>query len=189
MASNGKTYLYSNESDEILKLRANEIAGIASLETSHLRSFVIFEVGGMRFAIDASEIAQILSSKTIIPLPFTPAFIVGIVNYRGDFRTVLDLSLMISGPPSTISTATHILVLQESDEQVSIVSESIPYTMMVDENEIQKEYDFTPEWIRDIIDGIVIIQDSFVGILSTKRIANHKRLEELLDTKESGVRL
>ncbi len=61
----------------------------------------ILQVDGMRFAIDANCVCEVLGDTTPRPVPLAPEYIHGILSYRGDILTALSLRKLLG------SKATH----------------------------------------------------------------------------------
>ena len=47
------------------------------------REILVFEIGGRRYGLPASEVRELLRAVTILPLPLAPAVVEGVINLRG----------------------------------------------------------------------------------------------------------
>lgn len=59
-------------------------------------SFLVFKAGQDFYAINSSDVREILRNNEVFPMPFVPPYIRGILNSYGIPYAVLDLSLFIT---------------------------------------------------------------------------------------------
>jgi purine-binding chemotaxis protein CheW len=76
------------------------------------REILVFEVGGRRYGLPASEVRELLRAVTILPLPQTPADVEGVINLRGTVVPVLDLRARLGLPAKPIEPSDHLVVLR-----------------------------------------------------------------------------
>ena len=58
-------------------------------------SFLIFKLRDSRFALDASDVREIIALPEITPLEETRAYIAGVINLRGQIVPIIDLNLRL----------------------------------------------------------------------------------------------
>lgn len=73
------------------------LAGSA-IEGGSTISVCTFSCGGRHFGIETTKICEVLRAKTIQRVPLAPAFIAGVVTYRGEMLTVVSFSALLSLP-------------------------------------------------------------------------------------------
>lgn len=59
--------------------------------SSSERSFVGFEVGGVRYAIDIHRVREIIRPMPTLELPHVPPMVTGVVDHRGNVVPIVDL--------------------------------------------------------------------------------------------------
>jgi purine-binding chemotaxis protein CheW len=75
-------------------------------------SFVGFVHGSGRFAFSIEGITEITRSVRTTPVPFTPEWVVGVTNLRGDILAVADFGLMLGGGAVGSRDGAYMIVLQ-----------------------------------------------------------------------------
>lgn len=75
-------------------------------------SFVGFVHGGGRFAFSIEGITEITRSVRTTPVPFTPEWVVGVTNLRGDILAVADFGLMLGSGAVGSRDGAYMIVLQ-----------------------------------------------------------------------------
>lgn len=72
---------------------------------------VTFQAGGQTYGLDARSINHLAPYPTCTPLPHAPAYIAGLVTWRGCAVPVIDLSALLGGTPSRPLLSTRLLVV------------------------------------------------------------------------------
>jgi purine-binding chemotaxis protein CheW len=70
-----------------------------------------FEVRGREYAIDVTQIREIVRGQDVTPLPKAPALIEGVIDLRGGVVPVVDLGRALDGTPVVEGPATRIVLL------------------------------------------------------------------------------
>lgn len=75
--------------------------------------FLLIQLGNDRYALNSSQIVEVLPLLQIKVLPQSPAGVAGVMDYRGTPVPVLDLSeLIMEGRPSRRQLSTRIIVVE-----------------------------------------------------------------------------
>ncbi len=84
-------------SDELLEeiVEEQEMLEAVNVE-ENATSFLVFKAGQDFYAINSSDVREILRNNEVFPMPFVPPYIRGILNSYGIPYAVLDLSLFIT---------------------------------------------------------------------------------------------
>lgn len=78
---------------------------------------MFFRMGTRRMAIPASRVKEIVNDLPSYPVPFTPAWVKGVLNRHGEPYTVLDLRELEGEAP--VEGAIHVL-LNLHDDQLAL---------------------------------------------------------------------
>ena len=54
-------------------------------------TYIIFLINNQRFALNLSKVERVVSIVKIIKLPKSPVFVLGAINFHGDFLPVISL--------------------------------------------------------------------------------------------------
>jgi chemotaxis-related protein WspB len=73
---------------------------------------LIFQVGDERYAIETTQIVEIVPMVILRKLHRVPDYIAGVFNYQGQIIPVLDLSYLINGSESRSFLSTRIILSQ-----------------------------------------------------------------------------
>lgn len=84
-------------------------------------SFLIFKLRDARYAVEAPSVCEIVPLPEIIPLEETPAYIVGIVNLRGQIVPVMDLNLRFGHPAQRFCLEDCVVFLERAGRAIGII--------------------------------------------------------------------
>jgi chemotaxis-related protein WspB len=73
--------------------------------------FLVFQMGGDRYAIDAGEIAQVLPLVEIKRIPRAPGQVAGVFDFRGSPVPLVDLGQVALDRPSERRLSTRIILV------------------------------------------------------------------------------
>lgn len=77
--------------------------------------FLQFQLGKDRYALDSSQVVEVLPLLGIKQIPQAPAAVAGIFNYRGKPVPAVDLSELALGRPARLHMSTRIIVVSYPD--------------------------------------------------------------------------
>jgi chemotaxis-related protein WspB len=77
--------------------------------------FLVFQLGRDRYALDATQVVEVLPLVRIKALPQAPAGIAGLCNYSGRPVPVIDLSAMALGRPAQARLSTRLILTHWRD--------------------------------------------------------------------------
>ncbi|MEX5532892.1 chemotaxis protein CheW [Pseudomonas syringae] len=73
--------------------------------------FLLFCIGEDRYALDATEIAEILPRVKLKAIAQAPHWVAGIFAHRGEIVPVIDISALNSGQPARSRTSTRMVLV------------------------------------------------------------------------------
>jgi purine-binding chemotaxis protein CheW len=77
--------------------------------------FVVFSLAGRLYGLPIALVKNIVVPGAITPIPGTPAYLLGVVNVRGEIESALDLCQVLDLPPATIGPASRLLIAQAGE--------------------------------------------------------------------------
>ena len=73
--------------------------------------FLLFQIGDDRYALEASQVSEVLPLVDITHLPHAPGGVAGIFDFRGAPVPVIDLSQVTVGRPADRRLSTRLIVV------------------------------------------------------------------------------
>ena len=75
------------------------------------RLFLVFRIGGQRFALDTREVVEVLPRLPLKSIARTPAWVAGVLAHRGALVPVVDISALSFGQPAPQRTSTRLVLV------------------------------------------------------------------------------
>ncbi|WP_426134938.1 chemotaxis protein CheW [Pseudomonas sp. PWP3-1b2] len=73
--------------------------------------FLVFHIGSERFALKATEVAEVLPRLPLKPIAHAPVWVAGIFAHRGAMVPVIDLSALTFGTAAQARTSTRLVLV------------------------------------------------------------------------------
>jgi chemotaxis-related protein WspB len=78
---------------------------------SRQQLFLLFRIGTDRYALDSSEIAEVLAQRRLKQLPGAPPWVAGVLTHRGQTLPVIDLALRTGRASAQHKTSTRLVLV------------------------------------------------------------------------------
>ena len=159
----------------ILKTRAQALArepkaGVLAGETLEA---VEFDLASERYAFPLAQVREVSVLRELTPVPCTPAFVLGIINLRGEIRTVIDLKKFFDLPDAGITELNKIILIQSGDMQLGILADVIRGVRRIPLGDLQPALptltDIRADYLLGISSDRLVVLDP-AKILADKRI-------------------
>lgn len=95
---------------------------------------LLFHVKDNRFACIVEQIVEIVPKIQLHPLPESPPYIAGVINYRGDTIPVVDLCQLLENDRCFDRLHTRIIVVQSKDHRylLGVIAERVTEMLDID---------------------------------------------------------
>ena len=154
-----------NSTDQgILKTRAMELARPIAREASAegRLDVVEFLLAHECYAIESRFVAEVFPFGDITPLPGTPAFVVGIVNFRGSVLSVIDLKFFFQLPIKGLNDRNRAIVLRSDSMEFGVLVDAMHGTRRIAQDSLQEALPtlsgIREKYLKGITpDGVVVL--------------------------------
>lgn len=115
------------ETGRVLEARARMLAREIAPEEAGDESFEVVEfvLAHERYAIASAFVREVYPLEELTPLPCTPAFVLGIINVRGEILSVIDIKKFFDLPEQGLTDLNKVIVLESQDMLFGIVADVI----------------------------------------------------------------
>ncbi len=113
------------DSERIEKVYRQRAARLASVEmnrepASPGLSALVFRLGQERYAIEMSELAEVLPLARCVPVPGASREFLGVINLRGELRAVLDLGHVLAPSDTGNGENGFVLMLRRPGKEIGL---------------------------------------------------------------------
>ena len=126
------------EVGRVLKVRALALAREPEkARAADALDLVEFLLAHETYAVESRHIREVHPLEHLTPLPCTPAFVLGIVNLRGEILSVIDIKKFFDLPEKGLTDLNKVIVLQSDTMRFGILADVILGARRVPFSEIQ----------------------------------------------------
>lgn len=133
-----------------------------------------------RYAIEVLYVSDVHSARNVTMLPCTPAFIIGIINFRGKIISVIDIRnfLGFSAESTDAESVRKVIVVKLNDIEIGIAADAILGCDKIYISEIQKNalpsIDFKSSYFKGVTKERSIVLDIKNILMDEKIIVNEE---------------
>jgi purine-binding chemotaxis protein CheW len=142
--------------------------------------YLTFQMADAQYGIGLVKIREIIGMIPIAPVPQTPVCVRGVVNLRGDIIPIIDLRLRFGLPPAGDALQSSIIIVETTpfDEvtPVGVVVDSVAEVVHVHAADVQPPPCFGPRLNRDLLAGMVLMDDGVKVLLDIDRVLSRDEL-------------
>lgn len=163
------------EDRRILKTRAQALAvePASAAAAGEMLEVVEFDLASERYAFPLADVREVSLLRELTPVPCTPPFVLGIINLRGEIRTVIDLKKFFDLPDAGITELNKIILLEHGELKLGILADAIRGVRRIPLDDLQPALptltDIRADYLRGVTSDRLVVLDP-VKILADKRI-------------------
>ena len=136
-----------------------------------------FIVGDEEFAVPILAIQEIIKPIEWTRVPFTPKYVLGVFNLRGNVLPLIDLRVKFNSPANEIDENTRFIVIKIKDEDVAFVIDKLTSAIRIPKKSILPPPD-TYSNEEDLIEGVGRMDDG--RIITILKVDNLVKREDIV---------
>ena len=143
--------------------------------------YLIFKQHDSFYGVEALAVQEIFLLPELTPIAESPDEIVGAINVRGEFLSVMDLNLRFGYQSDDYMITDSVITISAEDSHIGIIVNEVKEVLMIEENTIKSTLSYKREWptkSHHFIRGILQIDDGLVMILDPKILIKYSQEEE-----------
>lgn len=116
------------ETKTILHARARMLAAGSKQERTSQQSaleVVEFVLGEEHYGIESSHIREIHPLIEFTPLPCTPAFVLGLINVRGQILSIINIKRLFDLPERGLTDLNKVIIVRDHRVELGILADAI----------------------------------------------------------------
>ncbi len=136
--------------------------------------YLTFQLEDEAFALDVSQVREILDITAITKVPRAPDFMRGVINVRGSVVPVIDLRMKFGMPQVEGTVDTRIIIMEISLEGkttvLGAIADSVNDVLELEPGQIEDTPEIGSRWRSEFIKGIGKRDDRFIIIIDIDRV-------------------
>lgn len=118
-------------------MASNLINKSATSQDDPVLQWVTFHLAGETYGVNVMQVQEVLRHTEIAPVPGAPAYVLGIINLRGNVVTVIDTRHRFGLEPGEITDNTRIVIIEAEKHVVGMLVDSVAEVVYLRQSEIE----------------------------------------------------
>ena len=149
-------------------------------------TYLSFIVGDELYAVNVSEVLEVLEKQSITRVPNAPGYIRGIINFRGDIVPAFE-SRSKFNLPDRIEDASYVIVvldLSKDNEvfRIGAIVDKVKDVLEIDDADIKVVPTMSKDFNTEFLHGIYKLKDSFILLLDVEKVFTGEELHAIKET-------
>lgn len=123
-------------------------------QSAQVIQLVCFKLANEEYAVDITNVQEVIRVHTITPIPQTPPFVLGVINIRGNIVPVFDPRKAFHLTEKPFDEQTKIMVLDVFGTRFSMIVDEILDNIKIESSRIDPAPDVKLKIDREVIKGL-----------------------------------
>ncbi|MEE9278169.1 MAG: chemotaxis protein CheW, partial [Dehalococcoidia bacterium] len=133
--------------------------------------FIICKLADQDYGVRITEIREIIRMQAVTALPDAPAYVSGILDFRGEVIAVVDLRRRLGLPSAPHTEESRIVILDLDDHKVGITVDAVTEVTTVPHDSISAEDSAVIGARSEDVQSIAKLDDRLVILLRVESLA------------------
>lgn len=135
---------------------------------------IIFSINNVEYAIDISNIIEIIQFMSLSPLPNAPDFIEGVINLRGKVIPIVDLRVRFQSFIRENTRKTKIMIASIQDKEIGLIADTVTDIIGISAGQIEPTLPVIHGLKMEYIKGIARLNKRLIVIVNIEKILSSK---------------
>lgn len=153
------------------------------IKNKHKKVFLSFRLGKETFAVSVKKVLEVLQKQHITEVPDVPAYMRGVINFRGDILPICDarLKFNISGQTDDDKHVIIVLDLENNSQRLRIgaVADGVKDVISIEESDIKPVPEMGLKYNAEFLTGMIKSGDSFIMVLNVDKVFTSEEVDFL----------
>jgi purine-binding chemotaxis protein CheW len=144
-----------------------------------LIQFVTFILKDEVYGINVMQVQEVLRITEIAPVPGAPAYVLGIINLRGNVVTVIDTRTRFGLPSVETDDSSRIIVIESEKQVVGILVDAVAEVVELRESEIDVAPNVGTEDSSRYIQGVATREEGLLILVDLNKLLTDEEWQEI----------
>lgn len=141
--------------------------------------WVTFRLDNETYGINVMQVQEVLRYTEIAPVPGAPAYVLGIINLRGNVVTVIDTRQRFGLGSAPITDNTRIVIIEADKQVVGILVDSVAEVVYLRQSEIETAPNVGTDESAKFIQGVCNKNDELLILVDLEKMMTEDEWAEL----------
>lgn len=138
--------------------------------------YLAFTVSGEQYAVALVHVREVIAETEVIPVPFTPDYMTGIINLRGQVISVADLRKRLELKSSETGNEASILILENKGAFLGLMVDSVDFVVRLTAEQLAPPPDYGKEHMMKFVEAVARTERQFIVILSSEKLFSFEEI-------------
>lgn len=154
------------------------------------KTYLSFSISNEKFAVNVGKVLEVLQKQGVSPVPNTPNYFSGVINFRGEIIPVIDTRIKLGLPGIEMEDNFVIIVIEiRTDIEEIVVGAIVDHVkdvITIMDDQIMPVPKMSKEIKTDFFTGIVKVDDGFIIIINFDKIIVSEEAIQLTEITQAS---
>ena len=141
---------------------------------------VTFRLKGQTYGIDVMRVQEVLRVSEIAPVPGAAAYVLGIINLRGNVVTVIDTRIRFGLPTTEIDDSSRIVIIESNEQVVGMLVDGVAEVVELPHSLIDAAPRVGNDESARYIQGIANLDDDLLIVVDLNELLTEEEWSEVV---------
>lgn len=141
---------------------------------TQLNSYLTFSLAGELYGVPLVRLREIIGGVEVVPVPYAPSDITGVVNFRGTILSVINLCQRFGLHSDFNSDENSTLVLETGDTLIGLQVDRVDSVVQIDDDQLEPPPPFSHHAMLAVTESVARLERQFIVILSTEKLFSYE---------------
>ncbi len=143
--------------------------------------WVTFRLAGETYGINVMQVQEVLRHSEIAPVPGAPAYVLGIINLRGNVVTVIDTRHRFGLESGELTENTRIVIIEADNHVIGILVDSVAEVVYLRQSEVETAPNVGNDESAKFIQGVCHKNDELLILIELDKLLTDSEWAEMDD--------
>ena len=151
----------------------------AEAVTDPVIQLVTFKLADETYGINVMHVQEVLRISEIAPVPGAPAYVLGIINLRGNVVTVIDTRSRFGLPSAETDDSSRIVIIESEEMVVGILVDSVAEVVELHQSEIDSAPNVGNDESSRYIQGVANRESDLLIVVDLNKLLTEEERSEM----------
>ena len=144
--------------------------------------WVTFRLDKEKYCINVMQVQEVLRISEIAPVPGAPAFVLGIINLRGNVVTVVDTRKRFGLMPKDVDEASRIVIIEVNSNVIGMLVDSVADVVDLRKTEIEGAPNVGTDESSKYIQGVASRENELLIVVDLNKFLSEEEWGDMATT-------
>lgn len=158
---------------------ADDRNAAAQAENDEVLQWVTFRLDHETYGINVMQVQEVLRYTEIAPVPGAPAYVMGIINLRGNVVTVIDTRSRFGLHDAEVTDNSRIVIIEAEKQVIGILVDSVAEVVYLRSSEIDSAPNIGTEDSAKFIQGVSNRDNELLILVDLNKLLSDDEWDEI----------